>query len=56
MSEPANSAPAEPVRMTPEVAAHALEFLSRAPIPILAREAEMLLHVRMALEALARGN
>lgn len=62
MSEPATSAPAEPepmrpnLVMTPEVAASALEFLSRGLIPVMAREAEVFLRVRMTLEAIAKGN
>lgn len=50
---PASAGPLTRVQFTPEVARAALEFLSRAPIPIHLSEAEALLRVRMALQAAA---
>jgi hypothetical protein len=49
---PAGPAPAA---LSPDVAMAALEFLGRARIPVLMSEAEALLRVRMALEAVARN-
>jgi hypothetical protein len=49
---PAGPAPAA---LSPDLAMAALEFMGRARIPVLMSEAEALMRVRTALEAIARG-